>query len=201
MEYFTRLVEQTTDKRDAYKNTLQRLPHPEFYVLYNGKKKAPARWRLRLSDAYPDIVDMVNSHDIRLECIVDVININKGNNTAIVEKSEELNGYVTLIYYIREFLAEGITLEDALEKAIAKCIDEGILEKYLRENSTEVFNMLMTEFNLADALEAKLEEGREEGREEREKEIINHILGALVDGVTYTSDQIKEILNRASKDK
>jgi hypothetical protein len=142
---------------------------------------------------------------LQLECIVDVININKGHNTDIVEKCEKVSGYVTLIHYIREFQNEGLELEESLKLAIKKCIAEGILTEYLEKNSTKVFNMLFTEFNLDDALEVSREEGREEGKEEGlhegqqkgEDVISNVVLEAIAKG--YTTEQIKELLEGRQK--
>jgi hypothetical protein len=129
MEYYVRLTEQTKDKRDAYKTKLQSLPFPEFYVLYNGAESYPERSWLKLSDTYGGVADLVKNPEFRLECYVDVININKGKNKAIVEKCETLNGYVTLVYYIREFLGAGFGLEESLKRAIERCIEESILKK------------------------------------------------------------------------
>ncbi|MDR2864458.1 MAG: hypothetical protein LBV68_02480 [Spirochaetaceae bacterium] len=54
-------------------------------------------------------------------------------------------------------------LEKALGKAVNWCIEHGILKDFLEENSTEVNNMLFTEWNWDDALEVAREEGLEEG--------------------------------------
>ena len=37
-----------------YKERLFKIPKPEFYVIYNGKKKRPAVEELKLSDAFMD---------------------------------------------------------------------------------------------------------------------------------------------------
>jgi flagellar biosynthesis/type III secretory pathway protein FliH len=57
-------------------------------------------------------------------------------------------------------------LEKALGKAVNWCIDHDILKDFLEENSTEVNNMLFTEWNWDDALEVAREEGIEQGRGE-----------------------------------
>ncbi|MDR2864497.1 MAG: hypothetical protein LBV68_02685, partial [Spirochaetaceae bacterium] len=57
-------------------------------------------------------------------------------------------------------------LEKALGKAVNWCIEHDILKDFLEENSTEVNNMLFTEWNWDDALEVAREEGKEEARAE-----------------------------------
>ena len=60
--------------------------------------------------------------------------------------------------------------KEAVKKAVIFCRSRDILGEFLKQNSTEVMNMLMTEWNWDDALDVRFEEGREEGREEGTQE-------------------------------
>jgi hypothetical protein len=51
-------------------------------------------------------------------------------------------------------------------RSMRYCRENGILKEFLEKNGTEVMNMLLTEWNMDDALEVRFEEGMEEGREE-----------------------------------
>ena len=47
--------------------------------------------------------------------------------------------------------------------AIEKCVNEDVLKDFLSSHGSEVFNMLLTEFNMEDALAVAKEEGEARG--------------------------------------
>jgi predicted transposase/invertase (TIGR01784 family) len=57
-------------------------------------------------------------------------------------------------------------LEEAMKAAIKYCIEHGVLSKFLEERSSEVINMLLTEWNWTDATEVWQQEARAEARAE-----------------------------------
>ncbi len=57
-------------------------------------------------------------------------------------------------------------IKDALELAIAECIQKGILAELLTDHQSEVKRMLLTEYNPKKHIRQEREEAREEGREE-----------------------------------
>ena len=67
---------------------------------------------------------------------------------------------------VREFEDQGMERTEAVKQAVKYCRDHDILKEFMEANSSEVFNMLLTEWNLDDALAVSREEGREENREE-----------------------------------
>jgi hypothetical protein len=70
----------------------------------------------------------------------------------------------------REYERELGSREEGVKAAVMYCINRGILKDFLDLHSSEVFNMLFTEWNWDDALAVRFEEGLEEGREKgREK--------------------------------
>ena len=62
-------------------------------------------------------------------------------------------------------LDNGYALEEAIEKAINKCIDNDIMTDILLKCKSEVFNMLLTEYDEKKYIKYFKEEGREEGEE------------------------------------
>jgi len=69
------------------------------------------------------------------------------------------NPSLELIAKVREYEKEGYSLEEAIKKAVIHCRDHDILKEFLEKNSSEVLNMLMTEWNLDDAKQVWYEDG------------------------------------------
>ena len=78
-----------------------------------------------------------------------------------------------------------VPFEDAMTNAIKYCIEHEVLKQFLEENSPEVVNMLLEEWNLDDALAVSREEALEEGREEGREEVLKLIRQG------YTTEQIE----------
>ena len=158
--YIARLYEKMIDKKRIYSRKKMSIPRPVFIVLYNGKENLPPKEVLKLSDLFEKIEGIGS---IALELEVTVYNINKGQNPEIEARSEALRGYNELVAKARENEATGLGRPEAVKQAVRYCLDNGILYNFLNENSTEVENMLLTEWNWDDALQVEREEGREEG--------------------------------------
>jgi hypothetical protein len=62
-----------------------------------------------------------------------------------------------------------MSLDEAITKAIQECKKRGIMAAYLESRGAEVLNMLVTEWNLEDALRVRGEEEREIGERIGEK--------------------------------
>jgi len=171
--YAGRLYEKITDRMKLYQTNLEKIPEPVFIVLYNGKDPYPEHTVLRLSDAFRNTAGLraENSGGPALELAVHVYNINRGYNAAILEKCETLGGYSVLVSKIWE-CRETMELEDAMKAAIRYCIDNDILRPFLETHSSEVQNMLITEWNLEEAQRAWLAQGRVEGKGEGRDEIV-----------------------------
>ena len=133
------------------------IPKPEIIVLYNGTDYMPEQQELKLSDMFIDLGDEVPN----LECIVKVININKGCNEELAKRSEVLSGYESFVYLIRES-AKSLDRSSAIVKAIDDCIRGNVLKKFLERNASEVRNMLFG-WDWDEAKEVWQEEAREDG--------------------------------------
>jgi hypothetical protein len=163
--YIARIYEKIIDNRKIYRVRKIAVPRPEFIVLYNGVEPYPDESVLRLSDSFEESGLPVLSGGPALELEVKVYNINEGHNEAIVRRCEQLKGYSAFIGKVREFERRAGEKEGAMKEAVAYCIRHGILREFLKENSSEVINRLLTEWYWEDALEVRWEEGREEGLE------------------------------------
>ena len=145
--YIGRVYEKIIERRSIYRSTLIAIPTPEFYVLYNGAKDYPDDVTLKLSDAFKRVDSPGTGRLPALDLKVRVMNINKGHNEEILEKCSTLRDYTAFIGQVREHQQAGQVLEDAIMSAINFCVANGILVEYLEKNSSEVRNMIFTEFN------------------------------------------------------
>lgn len=121
--YLGRAYEQLVETEARYRTTLVKIPLPEFYVFYNGKRDCPAEQELRLSDAYRKIPGRNSS-----ELVVTVININSVKSHTILNKCRILKEYSLFIDMVRKYEKE----ENGTKKAIEECIQNGILAEYLK---------------------------------------------------------------------
>ncbi|MFP3089594.1 Rpn family recombination-promoting nuclease/putative transposase [Treponema sp. TIM-1] len=162
--YVARLYERITDEKNIYRGKRVPLPLPEFIVLYNGAAPYPDETTLKLSDAFHDPAELgITKGDISLELTVKVYNINRGHNEPIIRRCKALAGYSAFIATVREYEEAGKSREEAIKQAVKECIKQNILKEFLEIHSTEVMNMLFTEWNWDDALAIQREEGMEEG--------------------------------------
>jgi hypothetical protein len=167
--YISREYEKITASKNLYKEKMIKIPTPEFIVLYNGKKEFPDFMEMKLSDSF----DLKNDTCF-LELVVKAYNINKGRNVEMANRSPVLDGYETFIAEINENL-KTMSLPAAIKAAIASCISKSILVYFLREHGSEVENMLLTGWNMKDALVVAREEGTEDGIEIGREEILSLI--------------------------
>jgi hypothetical protein len=178
--YIARLYEKIVENKTLYKEKLVKIPRPEFIVLYNGIKPYADASTLSLKDAFNE-AGQGKALETDLDLKVKVYNINAGHNPEILKKSQTLGQYSAFIAKIREFMALGgdppkIRLDKALKHAIKWCIENGILVEFLKENASEVTNMLLDEWNWDVAMQVHEEEARETGIEEAKEEVAHNAL-------------------------
>ncbi|HBA48281.1 MAG TPA: hypothetical protein DCZ91_10890 [Lachnospiraceae bacterium] len=179
----------------VYGKKLVKIPAPDYYVFYNGRENAPDRQDLRLSDAF-----LVPREGY--EWTAHMLNINAEGNRKLLNQCPALKGYVALIQYVREFQGAGDSLSESMDKAIDKCVKEGLLKEYLLKRKAEVKLMLLTEFDeelFAETIRGEgFEDGFAKGEENGEKkgeERLNHLYLTLINA-KKTND-----LERAMRDK
>jgi len=79
-----------------------------------------------------------------------------------MQRSENLDGYEQFIAIVRDYENQGMDREAAITQAVKDCISRNVLKKFLEDNGSEVVNMLLTEWNTADAQVAWKKEGMQE---------------------------------------
>jgi hypothetical protein len=129
-----------------------------------------------------------------VELTAKIYNINEGRNPEILRRSETLDGYSAFVAKEREYEAElsgggrrvltENELRTAMTQAIQWCIAHNKIKRFLESNSSEVLNMLITEWNWDKYVEVQrreaVEEGLMKGREKRNEEIAR---SALMEGL------------------
>jgi hypothetical protein len=171
--YAARVYEKIIGERNIYTSRIVTIPRPEFFVLYNGTAPYPDEKILKLSDSFEDIKSLgLKEKETSLELAVKVININEGRNEAIVRRCKTLGGYCAFVGKVREFEKESEDREEAMRKAVRYCHDHDILKEFLEENGSEVMSMLITQWNMEDALAVRYEDGLEEGLEKTARNAI-----------------------------
>lgn len=161
LAYIARTYETIIPMAELYWRKNLKIPAPEFFVFYTGSEKWDVS-EIKLSDSY-----LGDTPEISLELIVKVIKMeyNKGSSKTnkILERSEKLRGYSTLLGYIRTYRREGCGLKDAIDTAISRCIRENILKDFLEHNSPEVGSMLYNDITSEEFAEIRAQEARKEG--------------------------------------
>ena len=169
--YIARIYEKIFGDKFIYSTTKMAIPQPEFFVLYNGIEPFPDEDTFRLSDMFTSteslgLPEKANSF-LELEC--KVYNINDGKNEGMVKRCHILAQYSTFIAKVREFEKDGHSREESMKKGIVYCRNHDILKEYLEKHSSEVLNMLMTEWNWDDAKQVWYEEGEQRGEQTGEQ--------------------------------
>ena len=130
------------NKLNIYSEKLIKIPTPQYYVLYNGKRKIKDKVILRLSDAFSAL-----QKEGQFEWTATVLNINKGHNEELLSKCQILKEYVILIDRINENQKKYDSVEEAVENAVSYCIKNNILQDFLTEHKAEVIMCLLTDYD------------------------------------------------------
>jgi hypothetical protein len=161
--YMAHVYERIVDSGELYRKALRKIPTPEFIVIYNGRDPYPDKKVLHLSDAF-----IGGCESPALELTVTVYNITGGHNHELLSESRALSDYAVFVSMVEGCRASGMSLDEAITKAIQECRKRGIMAAYLESRGSEVLNMLLTEWNIEDALRVAREEEREIGFAEGE---------------------------------
>ena len=159
--YFGNLYDAYIDANNIniYGSSLVKIPTPQYIVFYNGASEMEPVRKLRLSDSFihPD-------DENGFEWTATMYNLNRGKNEDLLDKCKPLKDYMTLINYIRDNQALDMPVIDAVDKAVTRCIAEGILTDILKKHRAEVMDVCITEYNEKTFINGIREEGREEGK-------------------------------------
>lgn len=155
--YVAQVLQGMVKDENLYGSSLIKIPNPKFVVFYNGTRTQPERQTLRLSDSFQRKDGKVN-----LELVVEVENINPGNNKELLANCKYLREYVIFIGKIRQY-AESQPIEEAVERAVNECIEEGVLAEFLLQNKAEAIKMSIFEYNQEAHMKCVRQEGYAEG--------------------------------------
>ena len=169
--YIASEYQKLVDDRSLYSSVVQKIPTPNFIVFYNGTREMEDREICKLSDMYEHATE-----NPALEVVVTMLNVNEGHNEELMQQCQTLREYAQYVARVRKYAAK-MELDDAVKLAVDECIEEGILEEFLRKNKVEVVRVSIFEYDKEKEekklRKAEFEAGRREGRREGET------LGAL----------------------
>ena len=150
----------------------------------NADREMPEMWDEKLSDAFI-------KPSPGYEWTAHMININAGHNKTIMSRCKALDGYAIFVQMVRDNQSKGMTLEDAIKQAVDECIGKGILKTYFMQHKTEVFDMILYEFDEKAYADLMREEGEEIGTK---KERINNIK-SIMRSLKTSAKHAMDILN------
>ena len=184
LEYIARIYEKITNPKEKFGRNLIKLPAPEFYVFYNGKEDYPTESVMKLSDAFIKLEEnqfenckfqsQIKNEKFPLEICVKVININVDKENPVLTRCEALKEYSEFMEQVR-FNVEN-EIPEALTVAIKQSIKQGFLSEYLSRKSTEVENMLLTEYDYDTDIAVQRQEAYEDGSQQAKIETAKNLL-------------------------
>lgn len=199
--YFARLYREYVDSRglDYLGTKLLELPFPQYIVFYNGTSKRPEREILSLTEAFRIPTYLTGDLKIpALECRALVLNINYGKNRKLLEKCRPLLEYSRFIFYIRENLDKGMSVNTAVDLAVDRCLAEEILTEILQKHRKEVTGMFLEEFDKEKHERWIRKEGYEDGANSKLKSQIKKKLarGKTVEEIADDLEESVDVIER-----
>ena len=196
--YISALYSSMTKDANLYGTKAIELPPPRFVIFYNGKDEQPDRQILKLSDLY------TINEECSLELEAVMLNVNSGHNKELMEMSHTLWEYAEYTARVREY-TETMELEEAVERAIEECIQEGILKEFLEKNRAEAKNMSIFEYDQERHIKQEREEAWEEGRKAGKRDMLWKLaekklrkgksITEIAEELEESEETIKEILD------
>ena len=156
LEYVTRIYEEIVPIKQRYAEKVYKIPNPDFYVVYVGKKDLPSEQELRLSDTF------FEKDSSKLELVVKVKNCTDPKLLPISKTCDILKEYCLFIEIVEQNYNR-LFPKKSFKKAIEIAMERGILTDYLDRKSREVINMLCAKYSYKDDIAVKQEEARNDG--------------------------------------
>ena len=158
--------------KQRYAEKVYKIPNPDFYVVYIGKKNQPLEQELRLSDAFYE------KDGGKLELVVKVINCSDSKLLPISKSCDILKEYCQFIEIVEQNYNR-LFPKKSCQKAIEIAIEQGILKDYLDRKSREVRNMLCAKYSYKDDIAVKQKEAYEDGQQQK---AIQDAINCLMEG-------------------
>lgn len=155
--YISDLFSDIVKDLNLYGSRKVKIPPPRFLIFYNGEKEQPDVQVLKLSELF----SLPEDHPaLELEAVM--LNINKGHNRKLMEACRSLRDYAEYTDRVRRYAKE-MELRKAVERAVAECIEEGILTEFLKKNRAEVVHVSIYEYDAEKHMRQEKEESWEDG--------------------------------------
>ena len=196
--YLSQLYQMYIEKNDKniLSSRLVKIPEPRFVVFYNGSRKTPETFKLRLSDAFErrdkstgELADPTKD----FEWTATVININPGHNSALQKKCKSSYDYVRYVGRIAQNKKQGLSTQEAVDDAVNWAIKENLLDGFFKVNRAEVSAMCLTEYDEEAAKRAFREDGYLDGVEDGiQKKAVEDAQKMIVNG-KLSKEEIADI--------
>ena len=158
LEYVTRIYEGIVPIKERYAEKVYKIPNPDFYVVYIGKKEMPLEQELRLSNAFYE------KDGSKLELVVKVKNCSDSKLLPLAGNCDILKQYCQFIEIVEQNYNK-VFPKRSFKKAIEIAMEQGILTDYLDRKSREVINMLCAKYDYKMDIAVKKEEAFQDGQE------------------------------------
>ena len=210
--YMSDLYSAITRNDNLYGEKVIHIPTPKFIIFYNGEEERLEREVLKLSAMY----QIEDEHpSLELEAIL--LNINPGYNEPLKKVCKSLSDYTEYTSRVRKYAKE-MPIEEAVERAITECIEEGILAEFLKKNRAEAKHMSIYEYDAekhirmeradarADGIAEGLAQGRIEGAEQilvnlvKKKLTKNESVENIADDLEQDIFTIQQIISKLEKE-
>ncbi len=194
LEYVTRIYEGIVPIRQRYAEKVYKIPNPDFYVVYVGKKQMPPEVELHLSDAF------YTKDSSKLELVVKVKNCSDSKELPIAKTCDILEQYCRFIEIVEQNYNK-LRPKRSFRKAIYQAMEEGILTEYLDRKSREVINMLCAKYDYKTDIAVKKEEAFQDGQEAKAIEAAKNFyangvsIELIAKSLKMTREQVQEIVS------
>lgn len=158
LEYVTRIYEGIVPIKERYAEKVYKIPNPDFYVVYIGKKELPLEQDLRLSNAFYE------KDGSKLELVVKVKNCSDSKLLPLAGNCDILKQYCQFIEIVEQNYNR-VFPKRSFKKAIEIAMEQGILTDYLDRKAREVINMLCAKYDYKMDIAVKKEEAFQDGQE------------------------------------
>lgn len=126
----------------------------------------PLRFLFYVADIYSALTKEAHLDGTpKLELEAVMLNINPGHNKELLSACKSLHDYSEYTARVRRYSKE-MEIEDAVERAICECIEEGILSEFLSQNRMEAKSMSIYEYDAEKHIRQEREDAWEDGIEE-----------------------------------
>ena len=191
-ELYKKIIE--PEKNRIFKSKAIELPRPEFFVLYNGDRKAEDYQIMKLSDAFD------GGGEINLELIVKQYNINAGHNSEFIEASIALKNYCTFVDRVKYNRSRGMSKDEAIAEALIYCVENNVMVDFLLNHRRELSGMYWFEYDKEAAKIEREKELDEERAKFRAEFLAEGRAEGIVEGIAKGEQQgkfeiVKNLLN------